>query len=171
MKKIQPANLSDSEKKIHEGKSKKSFMELTSSKLTDIKIPLASISDQQRYIFKVSTEASLDILKKNLKAPVIPGQTEIDESRYPRTHLLREHEGWEPPHEDIIGAYFRHFQQHFPDYGTDAKLAALLGLTSDRRVREYKSGDRTIPYGVWRHFLVLTGRAPQEIIEVKAFMG
>ncbi len=136
-----------------------------------MKIQLPGIKKQQQIIFEESTKAAIEQLKKNLKAPAIPGQTEIDEHQYPRTHLLREHEGWEPPHQDIIGAYFRHFQQHFPDYGTDAKLAALLGLTSDRRVREYKSAARVIPYGVWRHFLVLTGRAPQEIIEVKSFMG
>lgn len=171
MKKIQPAKLIDSEKKYHEENTEKYFTDLTQSKLTEMKIPLATIADQQRYIFKVSIDDSINKLKKNLKAPVIPGPTEVDESKYPRTHLLREHEGWESPHQDIIGAYFRHFQNHFPEYGTDAKLAALLGLTSDRRVREYKSASRTIPYGVWRHFLVLTGRAPQEIIEVKAFMG
>jgi hypothetical protein len=136
-----------------------------------MKIELPDIQKQQRFIFEESTKEGIVQLKKNLKAPVIPGQTEVDENKYPRTHLLREHEGWEPPHQDIIGAYFRHFQQHFPDYGTDAKLADLLGLTSDRRVREYKSASRTIPYGVWRKFLVMTGRAPQEIIEVKAFMG
>lgn len=136
-----------------------------------MKIDLPDIKSQQRFIFEESTKKSIDQLKMNLKAPVLPGQTEVDESKYPRTHLLREHEGWEPPHQDIIGAYFRHFQKHFPEYGTDGKLGALLGLTSDRRVREYKSASRTIPYGVWRHFLVLTGRAPQEIIEVKAFMG
>jgi hypothetical protein len=136
-----------------------------------MKIQMPSIKQQQHIIFEESTKAAIDQLKKNLKAQVIPGQTEIDESNYPRTHLLREHEGWEPPHQDIIGAYFRHFQSHFPDYNTDGKLAALLGLTSDRRVREYKSASRTIPYGVWRKFLVMTGRAPQEIIEVKAFMG
>lgn len=136
-----------------------------------MKIELPGIKKQQHIIFEESTKAAIEQLKKNLKAPVIPGQTEIDESKYPRTHLLREHEGWEPPHQDIIGAYFRHFQEHFPDYGTDGKLAALLGLTSDRRVREYKSASRVIPYGVWRLFLVLTGRAPQDIIEVKCFMG
>jgi hypothetical protein len=136
-----------------------------------MKINLPSIKDQQRIIFEESTKASIEQLKNNLKAPVLPSQTEVDESQYPRTHLLREHEGWEPPHQDIIAAYFRHFQQHFSDYSTDAKLASLLGLTSDRRVREYKSAARVIPYGVWRDFLVLTGRAPQEIRAVLAFMG
>jgi hypothetical protein len=136
-----------------------------------MKIALPSIANQQRFIFEESTKKSIEQLKINLKAPVIQGQTEVDENKYPRTHLLREHEGWEPPHQDIIGAYFRHFQTHFPDYGTDAKLAGLLGLTSDRRVREYKSAGRTIPYGVWRLFLVMTGRAPQEIIKVFSFMS
>lgn len=136
-----------------------------------MKIQLPSIKQQQQIIFEESTKAAIEQLKKNLKAPVIPGQTEIDENDYPRTHLLRKDEGWEAPHPDVIGAYFRHFQSNFPEYGTDGKLAALLGLTGDRRVREYKSGFVKIPYGVWRHFLVITGRAPQEIIEVKAFMG
>ncbi|KPC24159.1 Uncharacterized protein AC496_1170 [Pseudomonas savastanoi pv. glycinea] len=46
-----------------------------------------------------------------------------------------------------------------------------MGLSSDRRVRDYKQGVRKVPYGVWRHFLVLTGRAPQDIIPVLAFMA
>ncbi len=136
-----------------------------------MKISIPKIVDQQRYIFEISTKESIEQLQKNLTAPVIPGQTEVDESEYPRTHLLRECEGWEPPHPNIIAAYFRHFQAHFEDYNTDNKLSVLLGLSSNRRVREYKSGDRTIPYEVWRKFLVMTGRAPQEIFTVFAFMG
>ena len=60
----------------------------------------------------------------------------------------------------------RAFQDVFPEYGTDARLAALLGLSSDRRVREYKSGAKAVPYGVWRHFLVITGRVPQDVVPV-----
>ncbi|MNF91199.1 hypothetical protein D3C84_737920 [compost metagenome] len=134
-------------------------------------IELPAISEQQAFIFEAATKEAVVQLKANLKAPRLPSQTEVDESQYPRTHLLREAEGWEPPHRDIAGAYFRHFQSHFPEYGTDAKLAGLLGLSSDRRVRAFKDGSKSPPYGAWRRFLVLTGRAPQEIFPVLAFMA
>ncbi|MES2207311.1 MAG: hypothetical protein V4525_11040 [Pseudomonadota bacterium] len=134
-------------------------------------IELPSIQEQQKFIFEESAKLAIKTLKENLKAPILPAQNELDESLYNRSHLLRENEGWKAPHPDIIACYFRHFQKHFSDYNTDSKLADLLGLSSDRRIREYKNGDRTIPYGVWRRFLVITGRAPQDIIPVFAFMG
>ena len=121
-----------------------------------MEIKLPPIAAQQRKILKESTSQGVAQLEANLDAPVFSPQTEIDESHYPRTHLLREREGWEPPHPDIVGAYFRHFQEYFPEYGTDEKLAALLGLSSNRRIREFKNGDRKVPYGIWRTFLVLT---------------
>lgn len=135
-----------------------------------IEIPLLSIAEQQKVIFQAATEAAINQLKDNLNAPRLPGQTELNENLHSRKHLLREHEGWEPPSPDLIGAYFRHFQEHFPAYGTDGKLAPLLGVSSDRRVRDYKQGSRKMPYGVWRKFLVMTGRVPQDIVPVLAFM-
>lgn len=134
-------------------------------------IDLPPIGEQLELVFERATKAGISQLKNNLKAPRLPAQTEVDESQYPRTHLLREVDGWEPPASDIVAAYFRHFQAHFPQYGTDSKLAALLGLSSDRRVRAFKEGSKVIPYGVWRRFLVLTGRVPQDILPVLAFMG
>lgn len=134
-----------------------------------MKIQLPSIKDQKKVIFEESTKEAIATLKANLKAPEFGPVTEIDEGAYPNTHLLREHEGWEPPHTDVIAAYFRQLQAEFPEYGSDAKLATLLGLSSDRRVREYKSGARTIPYGIWRKFLVMTGRAPQEVLRVLGY--
>ena len=134
-------------------------------------IDLPSIADQQALVFQQATLAAIEQLQRNLQAPRLPAQNEIDESQYPRTHLLREHEGWEAPHPDIVGAYFRHFQKHFPEHGSDAKLATLLGLSSDRRVRDFKQGERKVPYGVWRHFLVITGRAPQDVLPVLAYMA
>lgn len=136
-----------------------------------MKIELPNIRQQQLIVFDESTEEAIKILKQNLKAPHFPPQNIIDESQYSNSHLLREKEGWEPPHKDVIAAYFKHFQTHFPQYGSDRTLAELLGLSSDRRVREYKSGDRVIPYGVWRKFLVITGRAPQDVITVLGFMA
>lgn len=136
-----------------------------------MKIELPSIQEQQALIFEQATRAAIAQMQQNLKAPHLPPQTEVDESLYPRTHLLREAEGWEPPAPDLVGAYFRHFQHHFKDYDSDRKLAALLGLSGDRRVREFKEGARKVPYGVWRSFLVMTGRAPQDVLPVFAFMA
>lgn len=136
-----------------------------------MKINLPSLSEQQKLIFEESTKEAISILKENLKAPVFPGQDDIDESIYPNAHLLREREGWESPDPDIVGAYFRYFQAHFKDYDTDKKLADMLGISSDRRIREFKSGTRGVPYGIWRKFLVMTGRAPQDVIKVLAYMA
>lgn len=136
-----------------------------------MKIELPSIAKQQAAIHQAATQQAIEQLKANLDAPHLPPQTEVDEAAYSRSHLLREREGWEPPHPDIVGAYFRHFQAHFEQYNSDAKLAALLGLSGDRRVREFKQGRRSVPYNVWRTFLVLTGRAPQDVLPVLAFMA
>lgn len=138
---------------------------------TEISLP--SIANQQQAIYVAATQAAINQLRANLEAPKLPGPVGLDEAQYPRTHLLREHEGWEPPAAELVEAYFRHFQDAFPDYSTDKKLARLLGLrgqSADRRIREFKAGTYKVPYGVWRHFLVLTGRVPQDIIPVLAFM-
>lgn len=134
-------------------------------------IELPDIATQQAIIYEQGTKAAIAQLNANLNAPRVTPQAEIDESRYPRTHLLREREGWEPPAPDVVGAYFRHFQAHFSDYDTDRKLAGLLGLSTNRRVRAFKEGSTPVPYSVWRHFLTLTGRVPQDVVPVLAFMG
>ncbi len=134
-----------------------------------MKIHLPDIKTQKKLIFEEATKEAIRILNANLKAPHYPGVTEIDESKYPNTHLLREHEGWESPHSDIVAAYFRQFQSVFPEYGTDGRLANFLGLSSDRRVRAFKSGDKTVPYGVWRKFLIVTGRVPQDVLNVMGY--
>lgn len=136
-----------------------------------MRIELPSISEQQAKVFELATAEAVRQLKENLKAPKIPPQGYVDESTMPRTHLLREAEGWEAPDAEIVRAYFKHFQENFPDYNTDKKLAGLLGLSSDRRVREFKEGGRKVPYEIWRRFLVLTGRVPQDVLPVLAYMA
>lgn len=134
-----------------------------------MKIDLPSIKDQQDVIFQQAIAHAIEQLKTNLTATRYPPQDLVDETLYPRTHLLRETEGWEAPSPEIVKAYFRHFQNIFNEYGTDAKLAVLLGVTgsgNDRRIRAFKDGSKKTPYGVWRRFLVLTGRVPQDIIPV-----
>ena len=132
-----------------------------------MQIEIPTLAEQQRAIV---ADGAIKRVKENLEAPVFEPQTELNESEYSTNHLL-DKERYESPHPDIVGAYFRHFQKNVPGYDTDKKLAYLLGLSSDRRVREFKQGVRKVPYEVWDRFLVMTGRKPQEIIKVFGFMG
>lgn len=136
-----------------------------------IEIPLPSLDQQRKFVLRQALEESVKQLEANLDAPVFPPQTEVTETEQNSLHLLRENEGWQAPSPDIIAAYFRQFQSYFPRYNTDEKLAELLGVSSNRRVRAFKSGEKKVPYGVWRRFLVLTGRVPQEILPVFGYLG
>ncbi|EPM64934.1 Orf10 [Pseudomonas syringae pv. actinidiae ICMP 19073] len=136
-----------------------------------MKIELPGIPGQQRLIFEMATREAIKQLEANLHAPSIPGPKDLDEALFPRTHLLRKHEGWEAPHAEIVRSYFRHFQDHFDAYATDKKLAGLLRIASDRRIRKFKEGSQDVPYEIWRNFLILTGRVPQDIVPILAFMG
>ena len=139
-----------------------------------MKISLPSISEQHRLIIEMATEEAIATLRENLQAPIISKPLNINEADYSRTHLLRESEGWEAPHPDIVKAYFEQFQIAFAVYSSDTTLADKLGLMGKeraRRIREFKSGERKVPYTLWRRFLVMTGRAPQEIIKVMGFLG
>lgn len=130
-----------------------------------MKIELPGLAEQQLMVFLASQKEAMATMNKNLDAKVMRAPLAVDENAYPRTHLLREREGWEPPHKDLVAAYFQQFRELF-GYGSDKEMAELLGLSSDRRVREFKQGKSTVPYGVWRRFLVMTGRAPQDVIPV-----
>lgn len=134
-------------------------------------IELPGIATQQAMVFEEGTKAAIAQLQANLKAPRLPPQMKVDETQYPRTHLLRKNEGWVPPDPEIVRAYFEHFQEHFEEFDTDKKLAQLLELSGNRRIRAFKNGEFTVPYEVWRSFLVMTGRVPQDAIKVLAFMG
>lgn len=134
-------------------------------------IGLPDIATQQAAVFEEATQEAIELLKRNLVAPRFPSQVEVDENLYPRTHLLRDSEGWEAPAPEIVRAYFKQFQKHFEEYNTDLKIAGLLKLSGDRRVRQFKEGSKTVPYGVWRTFLTMTGRVPQDVIPVFGFMG
>lgn len=137
-----------------------------------MEIKLPNIQEQKRILdIKNEIERCAASMLDNLRAPDYPPQQEIDENQYSAAHLLPEFEGWQAPHHDLVGAYFRQFQAIFKDYDSDAKLARLLGLSSDRRIREFKQGAAKVPYGIWRRFLVMTGRAEQEVIPVFGFFS
>ena len=59
------------------------------------------------------------------------------------------------------------------EYQSDKDVVRWLGLkgsNAERRLRAYRNGDAKVPYGIWRKILVATGRVPQEIEPVIAFM-
>ena len=128
-----------------------------------MKISMPSIDKQKDYIRGQETAAAIRQLKANLAAPKVEDISEINEDDYCSKHLLTKEQGFEAPHADIVSAYFRHLQENCPEYGTDKKLAELLGVSSNRRIREFKSGTNKVPYEIWRKLLITTGRATQDI--------
>ncbi|WP_337049988.1 hypothetical protein [Serratia fonticola] len=134
-------------------------------------IDLPSIEEQKRIVFADNVEKSCAVLRNNLAAPHYQPEPGVNAGAYGSKHLLTEEQGWEPPAPALVNALFEQFKYTFPEYNSDKKLATLLGLqtSGDRRIRSFKSGERTVPYGIWRKFLVLTGRVNQEIIPVMGF--
>ena len=135
----------------------------------EIKIP--NLEEQKRFVFEQATKAAIEQLQRNLQAPVIK-DLELDESQYSNEHLLAE-DRWQPPHPDIICAYLEQFKRHSP-YTSDKAVAEFLGLKGKnglRRLRAYKTGQDSPPFGIWRRLLVVTGRVPQEVVAVVGFLG
>lgn len=110
---------------------------------------------------KSDTISATKLLKKNLSAPIIPGV--IIEGNYSNKHLLTIEQGWEPPNPNLVRKYFSHFKEN-TEFNTDEKLAALLGISSNRRIREFSSGNRPIGYELWRKFLIMTGRVVNDVV-------
>ena len=134
-------------------------------------IDLPSLAEQRRIVFSKNVEKSCEALRKNLSAPHFPGLAKEEANTYSDRHLRTEAEGWEAPAPELVCAFFEEFKETFEAYNSDRKLAELLGLqtSGDRRIRTFKNGERPVPYGIWRRFLVLTGRVNQEIIPVMGF--
>lgn len=134
-----------------------------------IKIELPGMGEQRRRVYEQETERACEALKANLAAPEIETDTVINIYEYGAEHLLKQDNGWKPPAPQLVTALFRQFQTYFPEYNTDEKLARLLGIGRSRAIRSFKKGETPVPYGIWRRFLILTGRASQEIIPVLGF--
>lgn len=134
-----------------------------------MEIELPNIDEQYRRVFAEGVEKGCQQLRENLNAPtVVCGIPSPNEA-----HLKAESEGFEAPPADLVDAWFSHFKETFPEYNTDLKLGRLLGLSggaADRRIRSFRKGEQVVPYGIWRRFLVITGRVNQEIIPVIAFV-
>ncbi|HEN3452045.1 TPA: hypothetical protein U5D73_004559 [Yersinia enterocolitica] len=134
-----------------------------------ITIDLPDMNQQRLLLLRDGAERGREALRQNLNAPHFPAVPHLDVAAFGDKHLRTESEGWEAPVPELVNAWFSQFQETFQDYASEPKLAALLGLQGkqgDRRIRAFKSGDMPVPYGIWRHFLVITGRVSQEIIPV-----
>ncbi|MFS7384573.1 hypothetical protein AB6870_21295 [Rahnella inusitata] len=134
-----------------------------------ITIDLPDINEQRLLLLRDAAERGYEVLRSNLDAPHYGAVPDLDVNAFGDKHMRTESEGWEAPVPQLVNAWFTQFQATFPDYASESKFAALLGLhgkQGDRRIRAFKSGDAPVPYGIWRQFLVITGRVSQEIIPV-----
>jgi len=134
-----------------------------------ITIELPDINEQRLTLLRRGAEKGCEILRLNLEAPHYGSARDFNAETFGDKHLRTENEGWEAPVPELVNAWFGQFQATFTEYASEAKLGALLGLNgkqADRRIRAFKSGEISVPYGIWRRFLVITGRASQEIIPV-----
>lgn len=135
----------------------------------NLKIDLPPLADQRRAVYESKTEEACRALRANLNAPVYSAPAGADVDTYSSAHLKTESEGWQPPDPAIVDAWFRQFQDALPDYSSDEKLGALLGISRTHSIREWRKGTKPVPYGIWRRFLVVTGRVVQEITPVLGF--
>lgn len=141
------------------------------SNKNEISINLPSLDQQHFLVLKSDTEQAISILKENLNAKRFSKTDGVNYSSIDPRIFNTIEQGWVPPTSDIIEAWFTQVKTLFNEYGSDGKLAVLLGLQgrgADRRIRAYRNGDEIIPYGVWRTFLELTGRA---VVDVKPVLG
>ena len=134
-----------------------------------ISFDLPDINTQKLEILRNGINEAIEQLNKNMCAGFYPKSKQVNYEELSIKYFLKESEGWVSPPAELVGAWFDQFKSSFPEYNSDEKLANLLGINSKgaaRRIREYRNGEKDIPYGVWRHFLVITGRASQEIYPV-----
>lgn len=107
------------------------------------------------------TEQQKKVLERNLCAPKV---TEICNcENFPETHKLALDDGWEAPPAGLVKLYLTHFKDN-TEYDSDHKISQLLGINNSRRLREWASGEKNVPYDIWRKFLVMTGRDVCDIV-------
>ncbi|MCP6645563.1 hypothetical protein NL493_25595 [Klebsiella pneumoniae] len=132
----------------------------------EVTIPLVSMNNQRLIIMEMETEKAIATLKGNLLGKRFPKADGVDYTSLDERIFLTQDQGWVAPPSDIVDAWFTQVKSLFSEYGTDEKLGKLLGIqgsNADRRIRAYRNGSETIPYGIWRNFLVLTGRVTPHV--------
>lgn len=141
-----------------------------------MEIDLPDMGSQKDLVRRENVRKACAELEKGLNAPRMAGPVSFKYRDYSTKHLLTEADGWEPPPHEVVNAWFEHFKNNFPDYSSDLKLGQLLGLkgapgNGDRRMRAFRLGERPVPYGIWRRFLIMTGRVSQEITPVMVIIN
>lgn len=135
----------------------------------EISIEIPSLDVQRKEVFENGINEAIRALRNNLKAAPYPRAANVDYDALDPRYFLTVEEGWIAPPAELVNHWFEQFKATFPQYGVDKSLAGLLGIHThgaNRRIREYRNGEKPIPYGIWRKFLVLTGRVTQEIYPV-----
>lgn len=131
-----------------------------------IEIDMPDMGQQRQMVLDIETNEAIEKLRKNLQAAHYPRCEDVDYSTIDSRVFNTLEEGWIAPNAELVDAWFNQFKSTFKEYKSDEKLGYLLGLrgqSADRRIRAYRKGGETIPYGIWRNFLVITGRVVQEI--------
>ncbi len=120
---------------------------------------MPGLEDQAKFVAKQRAQEIVQYIDDRINENSIDIALSVDENNYSKTHLLEKDKGFEPPHHELVTAYFEQLKAYDKQY-TNQGLATFLGLADGRSVRRYTSGEKKIPYDVWRKFLVATGRAP-----------
>lgn len=134
-----------------------------------ISFDVPDVSEQRIFLLEQGVDEGIKILKNNLTARRFPKSKQVDYNALSDKFFLTQEQGWSAPPGALVDAWFEQFKSSFPEYGSDEKLANLLGIRSkgaSRQIRAFRSGEKDIPYGIWRRFLVITGRVSQEIYPV-----
>ncbi|WP_240769938.1 hypothetical protein [Pantoea agglomerans] len=131
-----------------------------------IEIDMPGMDVQRHAVLEMETKEAIEKLNKNLTALHFPKCEAVDYSKIDVRVFNTLEQGWIAPPAELVDAWFSQVKSTFKEFRSDEKLGFLLGLrgqSADRRIRAYRKGDEAIPYGIWRNFLVITGRAVQEI--------
>lgn len=134
---------------------------------------LPGLNDQAKFVALARAKEVYEAIEAlcqqpSIDLPLLLNGEPVSESDYPTAHLLTKDKGYEPPHCDLVKAYFDQLKAYDSQY-TEAGIAKLLGLSNGRAIRGFKSGDRPVPFAVWRRFLVATGRAPIDMPDMVGF--
>lgn len=133
---------------------------------------LPGLNDQAKFVALARAKEIYQAIETlcnqpSIETPLLLNGEPVNERDYPTTHLL-DKDNYEPPHPDLVKAYFDQLKAYDSQY-TESGIAKLLGLSSGRAIRGFKSGDRPVPFAVWRRFLVATGRAAMDMPALVGF--
>lgn len=131
---------------------------------------LPPVTEQAKTVALLRAKEVLSFIEEKTTQPAVELALDCDVSEYPTSHLLEKDRGWEPPHHKVVEAYFKQLKAFDPQY-TNQGLATFLGLADGRSIRRYTSGEKTVPYDVWRKFLIATGRAPIDMPQILGFFN